>query len=157
MSKPTVFSSHSIKPRSSHRGVSLIEALVSLVILAIGILGMLALQAASLRNNQSANERTIAVVASYSIIDAMRANRLAALNGAYNYNIDTPNCAAPAGTTQANRDVAAWLASLQADLGPSACGNINCTVGLCAVRIRWNDERATEGNAAFFIDTEVRL
>jgi type IV pilus assembly protein PilV len=153
----TVFSRKVRHLPSAERGASLIEALVSLVILAIGILGMLALQGASLRNNQSANERTIAVVASYSIIDAMRANRQAALNGAYNYNINTPNCATPSGSTQANLDVAAWLASLQADLGPSACGNINCTLGLCAVRIRWNDERATEGDAAFSIDTEVRL
>lgn len=142
---------------SAERGASLIEALVSLVILAIGILGMLALQGAALRNNQSANERTISVVASYSIIDAMRANRQAALNGAYNYDINTPNCAPPNGAAQANRDVAAWLVALQADLGPSACGNINCTVGLCAVQIRWNDERATEGNAAFTMNTEVRL
>ena len=157
MRKLSVFSSTNDALRRSQRGVSLIEALVSLVILAIGILGMLALQGASLRNNQSANERTIAVVASYSIIDAMRANRQAALTGAYNYNINTPGCAPPGGTSQANRDVAAWLTSLRADLGPSACGNLNCTTGLCAVQIRWNDERATEGDATFTITTEVRL
>lgn len=143
--------------KHSERGVSLIEALVSLLILAIGLLGMLGLQAASLRNNQSANERTVAVVATYSIIDAMRANRLAAVAGAYNYNIDTAGCAAPAGTTQANLDVAQWLTSLQTDLGTTACGNINCTLGVCTVRIRWNDERATEGDTAFLMDTEVRL
>jgi type IV pilus assembly protein PilV len=144
-------------PVNRQQGASLIEVLVSVVILAIGLLGMLGLQAASLRNNQSASERTVAVVASYAIIDAMRANRTAALAGAYNYDIDTPNCAPPSGATQANLDVAQWLNSLRADLGPTACGNINCLLGVCTVRIRWNDERATGGQAAFQIDTEVRL
>jgi len=140
----------------TQRGVSLIEALVSVLILAIGLLGMLAMQGAALRNNQSANERTMAVVASYSIIDAMRANRLAALGGAYNYALSAA-CPLPQGATQANLDVQQWITSLRTDLGPTACGNINCLNGLCQVTVAWDDTRGTQGAALLQITTEVRL
>ena len=142
--------------KSFQRGVSLIEALVSVLILAIGLLGMLAMQGASLRNNQSANERSIAVVASYSIIDAMRANRLAALNGAYNFALSA-NCVLPQGNTQAVIDLREWVLNLQADLGPTACGNIDCLNGACRVTVAWNDSRATEGLELQQLTTEVRL
>lgn len=138
------------------RGVSLIESLVSVLILAIGLLGMLAMQGAALRNNQSANERSMAVMASYSIADAMRANRVAALAGAYNYAL-TANCAAPAGATQANLDVQQWLTTLRADLSPTACGSIACASGLCTITVAWNDTRGAQGLAQQQLTTQVRL
>ncbi len=40
------------------RGFSLIEVLITILIFAVGLLGMAALQAVSMRSNQSANFRT---------------------------------------------------------------------------------------------------
>jgi type IV pilus assembly protein PilV len=57
-------------------GFSLIEVLVAMVILAIGLLGLAALQASSLKNNQTAYYRSLATQLSYDIADRMRANRL---------------------------------------------------------------------------------
>jgi type IV pilus assembly protein PilV len=56
-------------------GFSLIEVLVAMVILAIGLLGLAALQASSLKNNQTAYYRGLATQLSYDIADRMRANR----------------------------------------------------------------------------------
>ena len=44
--------------RARMRGTSLIEILVAVVVLSTGLLGMVALQAKALRNNQSSLERS---------------------------------------------------------------------------------------------------
>ena len=53
----------------------MIEVLVAVLVMGIGLLGVAAMQATALRNNQSALERTQATIQTYSILDAMRANR----------------------------------------------------------------------------------
>lgn len=57
------------------RGFYLLEVLVSLLVLAIGLLGIAALQAQGLRNNHDAYTRSQATMLAYDIIDRMRANR----------------------------------------------------------------------------------
>src|SRR3546814_14691706 len=64
------------------RGTTRIEVLIAVLVLGIGMLGIASLQATSLRNSQSSLERSQAVIATYAIIDAMRANRNDALAGA---------------------------------------------------------------------------
>lgn len=59
-------------PRTA--GFSMIEVLVAVLVLSIGLLGMAALMASSMRNNQSANFRTQATNLAYDYIDMMRAN-----------------------------------------------------------------------------------
>ncbi len=142
--------------KSNQSGSSLIEVLVAMLVLSIGIFGMMGLQTVSLRNSQSANERSIAAISSHAILDAMRANRTVALNNGYNFAI-TPACTRPAGATQADRDISVWLDNLQNELGGSACGNINCLQGTCTVLVRWSDERATAGTADFTIQTQAQL
>ena len=51
--------------------MSLLEVLIAVLVLAIGLLGIAALQATALRNSQSSLERNQAVIASYTIADAM--------------------------------------------------------------------------------------
>lgn len=71
MNKP-VFNPN-ILSRAS-RGFSLIEVMVAVFVLSIGLLGMAALMATSLRNNQSADYRSQAVNLAHDAIDMMRAN-----------------------------------------------------------------------------------
>ncbi|MFA5684613.1 MAG: type IV pilus modification protein PilV [Lysobacteraceae bacterium] len=59
-------------PRAPQRGFSMIEVMVAVLVLSIGLLGMAALQAATLRNNQSANYRTQASNLAYELIDTAR-------------------------------------------------------------------------------------
>lgn len=140
---------------ASQRGASLLEVLIAVLILAIGMLGMAALQAVSLRNTQSASDRTTAVIQSYAMLDMMRANRVQARAGAYNQSF---LCVAP--ETPANRiegDVARWITQMQEAMGPTACGSITCAASTCEIKVRWNDSRADEDAAAKELTTETRL
>jgi type IV pilus assembly protein PilV len=62
-------------------GFTLVEVLVSLVILAIGLLGIAKLMLFSSHSNDSAYLRSQATSLAYEILDDMRANRPEALNG----------------------------------------------------------------------------
>lgn len=139
------------------RGVSLLEVLIAVLVLAIGMLGIAAMQSISLRNSMSALERSQATVQTYAILDSMRANLDVARNNGYSHTM-TANCPVPAaGTTVASRDINYWISSLQLTLGPSACGGIACAAGVCEISIRWNDERGSGGATTQFLNTRSRL
>ncbi len=57
-----------------NNGFTLIEVLISMLVLAIGLLGLAALQMTTLRQNLSAYHRTQATQFAYDIADRMRAN-----------------------------------------------------------------------------------
>lgn len=79
-----------MKLRHSQMGVSLIEVLVSLTILAIGILGIASLQALSLRNTNSASYRSIATAQAQDMADRIRANTTPTISGKYNQMTGAP-------------------------------------------------------------------
>jgi type IV pilus assembly protein PilV len=115
------------------RGFSLVEVLVTLLVLSIGLLGIDKLLLVSSRANDSAYLRTQATSLSYSILDAMRSNRQTAASGGYNVAssaaITDPgvscNIASPCdGATQAQYDLWQWKNALSSGLGPSGAGTI---------------------------------
>lgn len=143
--------SMSLSPARRQRGVALLEVLIAVLILSIGLLGIAALQAQALRNTQSAHERGQAVILSYSIFDAMRADPSG------NYDTGGFLCAAPAGATLRDRQLADWIDSLGEGLGAGACGEVDCNAGECTVSVRWNDARGTDGSTTQVIETRSRL
>nr|WP_193553247.1 type IV pilus modification protein PilV [Xanthomonas arboricola] len=128
--------------RRDQAGVSLIEVLISVVILGIGMLGIAAMQARALQNNSSSLERSQMVVQSYAILDAMRANLAAARAGAYNIGM---TCNVPTGGNLAANDQRDWINALKSSMGATACGSIQCEANgvRCTVAVRWDDSRAT--------------
>lgn len=72
---------HSLARLPNHRGFSLIEVLVALLVLSIGLLGLAALQTTSLQYNSESYFRTQATFLAYDIIDRMRANNTAVVDG----------------------------------------------------------------------------
>lgn len=140
-------------------GAGLIEVLIAVLVLAIGLLGVAALQALSLRNSQSSLERTQAVIQTYSILDAMRANTTAARGG--NYNIGKTCVVPTAASTLAEKDLKQWMQQLQggqSGLGSGACGQIQ-SLGSNDYRVTvfWDDSRGAGGSATQNIVTETRL
>jgi len=148
--------------RRAAAGVGLIEVLIAIAILAFGMLGIAALQAAALRSSQSSINRNEAVAQSYAILDAMRANRSNALIGKYNTGIYDPEapddddktkwtCDIPEEDgTLASQDKHDWMTRLLSPqgLGSSACEIIGSDPGIqdtFAVRIRWDDSRGKVG------------
>jgi type IV pilus assembly protein PilV len=140
------------------RGVGLIEVLVAVLILALGMLGMAGLQSKSLRASQSSYARSQAVMLSYYMMDAMRADRKNAI--ALAYNIDTL-CKSDSLTTNTlpNNNRKHWIDNMRKSLGDSetTCGTIGCDAsGLCTVKVIWNDERAG-GLGEQTFETQSRL
>ena len=64
-------------------GFTLLEVLVAIVVLSLGLLGLAGLQAATLRNNQIAYYRAIAIQQTYDMADRIRANQAGATTGSY--------------------------------------------------------------------------
>jgi type IV pilus assembly protein PilV len=144
----------SLSSRHTQRGVGMIEVLVAVLILAIGLLGVAALQATALRNSQSAMERSQGVVHAYAIFDSMRANPAAARAGDYNIGM---TCAPPAGGTLTQNDLNAWITIMRRDLGQTACGSVNCVGDTCTVSVRWDDSRASGGVTNQSFSTTSRI
>lgn len=152
------------RPPSNHSrqsGVSLLEVLIAVVVLSFGLLGLAGLQLTSLRNNQSALERSNAVMLTYTIVEAMHADRAATRNNDFNIAM---GAAAPGGGTFASQSLATWLVELQNALGPAASGSVACAAVAaatdstnCTITVQWDDSRGLGGNAAQTIVTEVRL
>jgi len=59
--------------RRSH-GFTMLEVLISIVVIAFGMLGVAGLQAFALKNSQSASYRSVATVLANDLVDRMRAN-----------------------------------------------------------------------------------
>lgn len=70
-------------------GFSLLEVLVTVVILSIGMLGVAAVLVTVHKANASSYLRQQAVQETYDILDRMRANRSAALQGGYDVALNT--------------------------------------------------------------------
>ncbi|WP_246120928.1 type IV pilus modification protein PilV [Luteimonas granuli] len=137
-------------------GATLIEVLIAVLIMAIGLLGVAAIQAVALRNSQASVERTQAVIQSYSILDAMRSNVTAARSGAYNL---PKACTSPSPGTRAQSDLKFWVDSLKATVGQAACGSVQCDVtsAVCIVTVFWDESRATAGTESMNVVTTSRL
>lgn len=137
------------------RGVGLIEILIAVLVLAVGLLGIAMMQAMSLRNSQSALESSQATTLTYTILDAMRANRDVALIGGYDLTAFT--CNPPAGGTLAGNDRRAWILSLKDALGDNACGAIKCDTKACNISVRWDDSRGLGGSGDEVVNTTTQL
>lgn len=128
------------------RGVGLIEVMVSLVVLAVGLLGIAAMQSMALRGGQGSLESTQAVMATNSILEAIRANRTQA--DAYNMAM---TCGTPSGGGVVGADKVAWINALKTTIGSGAgdtttCGRIvgcdDANATNCAITVQWDDSRA---------------
>lgn len=143
------------RPFARMQGIGLIEVMVSVLILAVGMLGIAAMQATALRSSQSSLERSQGVINTYAIIDAMRANVVEARANRYAFD---RTCTVPsAGTSLESKDINFWMSNLQKNLGSGACGAITCTGNRCVVSVEWDDTRGggNVGNMTF--STEVLL
>jgi type IV pilus assembly protein PilV len=69
------------------QGFTLVEALISVLIMSIGLLGVAALQTRSLGSSHTASQRSQAILAASDIADRIRANRVAgSTTAAANYS-----------------------------------------------------------------------
>lgn len=140
-------------------GFSLLEVLITIVILAVGLLGLAGLTAAAMRNNHGAHYRSQAVWLSYDILERMRANRNLAI--AESYDIALAG-AAPGGGAVHAVDLQQWKAAVAAL--PNGQGAIDYVPATrrATITIQWDESRAagsaaTAGDAArqFVVETQL--
>ncbi|MDE2309005.1 MAG: type IV pilus modification protein PilV [Xanthomonadaceae bacterium] len=139
--------------RRVQSGVGLIEILVAVLVLSIGFLGVAALQVMSLSTNNSAMARSMATIASYSILDAMRADITTAGAGGYNTTVGANACPAVVAGSLASVQLNRWCTQLAQNLGAAASpqGTIACTGASpvnCTVTIAFDDSRAGVGGSS---------
>jgi type IV pilus assembly protein PilV len=139
--------------RSSARGFTLVEVLVSLVILSMGLLGIAKLVLFSSHSNDSAYLRSQATELAYEILDNMRGNRAVALTQGYDTPLNTaPGVPGPClGTTGclppalAQYDISMWLTRLAAAL-PSGTGSVTTVTSAAGttatITVQWDDAAA---------------
>ena len=72
-----------ISPIKSNAGVSLLEVLITMFVMAIALLGSAQLQAYSLKVNQGSQFRAEAVILGTDLLERIEANNVAAIAGTY--------------------------------------------------------------------------
>lgn len=136
---------HAVR-RTRQGGATLIEILVTLVVVSFGILGFSALLITGLSSNKVAMDRSHASILAYNIIDSMRSNRLSAVAEKYDRTLGSPP---PSGTSLEDIDVKRWLDEIKARL-PSGDGSIDVGASnQVTIVISW-DENKGVGTASTF-------
>lgn len=152
MMKSPIILSH----KNQQSGFTLLEVLVTLLILAIGLLGLAGMQAIGLNQNLSAYHRSQATQAAYNIADRIRANQVASAN--YRTAFKAPIAAAQkaacntgagcSATDMAENDLYEWnlaLFSVLPNEVPAVdLGNITLNGTIFTITINWDDNR--DGN-----------
>lgn len=150
------------KNNNGQLGAGLIEVLVAMLILAIGLLGILSLQANGLGSNQRADfvgkGQVLALdmadrILAYGTIDALPPNNTyrGALNGEYG-GTDTdsavvnPNCQAPGGPgcnplNTVAYDRAEWQRLFNVAQLPSGRGTVEWAAPVYTITVRWDQDR----------------
>lgn len=131
---------------NKNSGFTLIEVLIAVLVLATGLLGLAGMQAVSLKNNQSAYNRSQATQLAYDLADRMRAN----ISGKTSYTAILPssatakaNCLTTTGCSvsdMATNDLYQWNLAVSTAL-PSGIGTIAVTANVYTITITWDDDQ----------------
>lgn len=126
-----------IRQLHRQRGVSLLEVLISVLVLGVGLLGVAALQTSSMRNTNSALERTMAVILTDTFAEIMRNNQADAELG----NLAFADCA---GNAAFQTDL--WVDNVKKATREDVCPVVSWDGTRYTITIAWADERMLAGN-----------
>lgn len=134
------------------RGFTLLEVMIALVVLAIGVVGLIALQMSTYQQLQTSHNYAKAAALAGAMADRMLANRAQAIANAYNHTAApvglVPNCATTACTAAqlATYDMDRWQTEVTGGSPkvpgslPSATGEIARVGTDLIIRVRWDDD-----------------
>jgi type IV pilus assembly protein PilV len=147
--------------RSNQGGLSMIEVLVAMVIIAVGILGLTALQLTAMKYNKEASLRSVATTLAVEIGDRMRSNTKGVTDGNYDRDmgyttaltaVSAPSCGSSSDCSPSNMaklDISGWQADLAAAL-PGGAGAIIPTAEAStrkSIVIMWTDKSLNDAGA----------
>ncbi|HYE34440.1 type IV pilus modification protein PilV [Methylocaldum sp.] len=121
--------------RARQQGFTMIEVLITMLVIGMGLLGQAKLLTTTLSHNNSAYMRSVATVLAYDVLECMRGNRAAAINGSYNIALGS----SPSGGSVVGDDLVYWKTQLSTAL-PAGDGSIAVNLGgTVTIVIRWED------------------
>lgn len=122
--------------KNQQAGATLIEIIITVLLLSTCLLSMGIMQKRSLQFNQSAFMRSQANIYVYDILDRIRLNRVDIAN----YNVAYG--AVVSGSTIAATDINEWRTNIKRYL-PEGDGAIVCnsTTKSCQISVRWSEEQ----------------
>ena len=135
--------------RDLQSGLTMIEILIAIFIMAVGLLGTATLQVRALQDTSNANLRSIAVYLANDAADRIRSNKAAVAAGHWDdvddaaadaYCVSTTGCTAK---EMALNDQSEWLENLA--LLPDGEGVISRNGDLFTVTVSWS-ERVKQGS-----------
>ena len=143
-----------------HGGSSLLEVLVTMVILSIGLLGYAGMQVSSMRSTETGRMRSEVIALASDISDCLKANQQQANAGAYSGSLSKksspPDCESTACSSQqmSNQDLSGWYDRLSTL--PDGKGKITKTAitidgvdsTLMTISLCWNERRVAEPDSA---------
>jgi|APFre7841882724_1041349.scaffolds.fasta_scaffold02167_4 type IV pilus assembly protein PilV len=150
-----------IPSRRHQQGVSLLEALISILIFAVGILAVVALQAASIRTSNDAKFRADASYLANQLVGRMWTDRANLANYAHNatgaFVCDTRVGTAVA--TPANASLNAWLQTVNSTLPGGSNGAqrvvVDATTNLVTITMCWRAGSDARDTRRFDLSTQI--
>lgn len=131
-------------------GFTLVEVLVSVLVLGIGMLGLAGLQSVGISAGYSALQRSQASWLAGEMADLLRANPEAARAGAYDtgFAAKADGCPKAGGATRAQLDLGQWRADVCETLGGTGSGSVQVIrsgeLYSAIIAVRWSDRRVGE-------------
>jgi type IV pilus assembly protein PilV len=132
-----------------YRGDTMIEVLVTVLILAVGVLGVAAMQVTTYQNLSISHSASIAAIVAEDFSERMRANGVETLADTYNHDADPgtayTDCTANVCSTSqlAGYDIGIWWEELGATL-PLGRGQVtrNGGTNTFTLTVRWDEDRS---------------
>lgn len=135
---------YSNQRRKAQSGMTMVEILVSVVILSFGMLGLAGLQTKTLSFSQSSLYRSQATALADDILDRMRVDRDNALAGRWNSEITSDANSVSPLTFIYQTDLKDWKAQVESLL-PSGRASVSVTNDrMVTIVIEWDDSRGRE-------------
>lgn len=142
MSNPK-FSSFGVK--QTLRGSTLIEVLVTMIVISLGLLGQAALIAQSSKASNAALAHSQATMLAYDILERIRLNRTAAVNGNFTTAL-TAAASSFTGTQIYQTELKNWKTNVenslnggQASIAVTANGTTAPIIYTVTITIKWNE------------------
>ncbi|MCW8127494.1 type IV pilus modification protein PilV [Microbulbifer halophilus] len=133
-------------------GATMIEVLVTILILAVGLLGLSSTQMMSLKNGNNSHHRYLAALASQEMAERMRANPDGVSLGSYDdKEVDGSEAAQDCSTGCTSRQLAAmdlydWGQVIETNL-PSGNGKIVRNGDIVTFTVSWEEQHTGEDRA----------
>lgn len=125
-------------------GFSMMEILITMVVMAIGLMGMASLQYVSLKNVNSSYYRYQAALLAYDMAERMRANPGGVGDGDYNAlsvdGTEQPASCTTSCSVSATQDKNEWGQSLAAAKLPGATASVSASGGGFDIVVNWQEQ-----------------